>query len=145
MDFVHFAGVLRDCMLPVAARLPEDSWARAFLNCEEVMTLLPRLAATCSEWRDAVHGSPEFAALRLALADFAVSKRRAIARRSSRARESDMVFMFSLYERALPVLSSLWLSQKVLDERLQTRCAPMAELSGAELQTLRTTLTKGWD
>lgn len=105
MESVDFPGILRDCMVPLAGRLPQDSWVRAFHNDEEVMTLLPCLAATCIQWCDAVHGLTEFAVLRMALADFVQVERRGISCCTSQARKRDMVFMYSLYERALFLLS----------------------------------------
>ena len=53
-----------------------------------------------------------------------------------------MEYMFSVYERAVSVLSCSWALQTDLDERL--RCAPLSELSTADLQSLVGTLEDGW-
>lgn len=83
MEVVNLAGVLRDCMLLLARRLPKDVWVRAFLDAEETLALLPCLATTYTEWRDVVHGLMEFAALRVAIVDFGAVAFRGISRSSS--------------------------------------------------------------
>lgn len=82
-EFTDLQAVLCDCMVPLVGRVPTDLWARAFLNDEELLAVLPCLATTCRDWRDAVHSLIEFAALRIATIDFARVNGRGISRLGS--------------------------------------------------------------
>ena len=78
MDCTDFPTIFHDAILPLARKLAEGRWARLDFSEEDMLTLLPSLAGTCSDWRDAVHGLTEYAALRLAVADCVQVKGRAI-------------------------------------------------------------------
>ena len=142
MDCTDFPAILRDAMLLLAGKLAEGRWARLDFSEEDMLTLLPSLAATCSDWHDAVHGLTKYATLRLAVADCVQVKGRAISSSSRRQRQRDMEYMYSVYERAVFVLSRSWAVETDLEERL--RCAPLAELSAADLKLLVHILEDGW-
>lgn len=91
---------MRDCMLPHGGSLPDDDWVRAFLDKEATMALFPHLAATCKEWRDIVFGSPEYAALRVAMADLLQLRPHGISPVGSRSRKRKISFVLRKYELA---------------------------------------------
>lgn len=142
MEKVDAVGILRDCMLPLVGRITEDRWMQAFLNEEVELALLPRLAATCREWRDSLFSSVQYSALRIAIADFSVQEPRGLSRAGSRRRKEQMEFINSHYSAALFYLSRSWALQVDVGERIRT--SPLSELSLQELQLLRLKLQSGW-
>lgn len=142
MEHVDITGILRDSMLPIVGTFPKDGWARLSFDEEGHLALLPRVAATCKEWRDAMIGSTQYAALRVAKAEFLQVKPAGLSPLGSRSRKKDMAVLASKYEAAFFFLSRSWSLQVQVCERLQT--ASLAELSTLELQSLRSKLQGGW-
>ena len=129
-------------MLPLVGRFTEDGWMQAFLNEEVELALLPRLAATCKEWRDNLFTSVQYSALRIAMADFLQQTPRGLSRTSSRRRKEQMEFITFHYSAALFYLSRSWALQVDVGEHIRT--SPLSELSLQELQLLHLKLQSGW-
>ncbi|KAG0596544.1 hypothetical protein M758_UG264200 [Ceratodon purpureus] len=142
MENVDAVGILQDCMLPLVGRITEDGWMQAFLNEEVELALLPRLAATCREWRDSLFTSVQYSALRIAIAIFSHQTPGGLSRAGSRRRKEQMEFITSHYLAALFYLSRSWALQVDVGERICT--SPLSELSLQELQLMLMKIQSGW-
>ena len=70
MEHLDLAGIMRDCMLSLVGTFVEDEWECAFVNDELTLALLPRLAAACKDWHDAVFSLTRYPVICVAFLDF---------------------------------------------------------------------------
>ena len=122
--------------------IPNDAWFCTSMDKDATMTLLPRLATICKEWRDIIRAQAEYAALRVAMWDLLQVKPCGLSRVGCPSGRKEMIYLTRKYELACAVFFRSWILDADLDPRLRT--ASMAELSIGDLLTIRSVVQDGW-